>query len=267
MIQQEVFSVKGPTGLLPVTGGTPPKGGSTGPTAFVAGLLALLGQSPSSYLVDGMFSPVGAAGAGASMATAPAIPSYARFLDSTRSFAVNRYLMDTYEVFGDKSFADAVAKIRGWTYGKYWGEQERLDDAVSVATLALLEYWIPRFANEDTRANFNFAVRYGCHRVTGHLLSEFEDEAMRVSIDGDPDDESPLSDTLADPSPTPEDIACSDAVVADVRRLVDELDWQACLSEESSRQEAKRTGRSQMTVVRHRKRARNCVRAAYLSAI
>ena len=183
-----------------------------------------------------------------------------------------------FEVFGRRTFADAVSKIRAWTYRKFWGEQERLDDAVSVATLALLENWIPRYATSDTKRNFNFAVSYGCHRVTDHLLAEFQDMEMKVSLDTIVDDDqalgtgadnprAPLLNVLADPAPTAEEMACSEAVVKDVRRLVDELDWEACLTTETTREESRRTGTSQSTVNRRRARAKNCVRSAYLACI
>lgn len=271
LTQLAPITVSRPTGLVPVLGGTPPKGGTTGRTAFVAGLLSFLGRVPSLNQMDEILSPVGASGAGASMATAPEQPSSKRFYDSLHFFAVIEGLMPSYEVFAPRTFSDVVAEVKRRVTYKFWNARGShgllLEDAISVATLSLLEYWIPRFASEDTDKNYRFALTYGVHRAADHLLNEIDYSYGKVSLDDDSDDTHPLGEMLRDPSPTPEELFCSDAVVADVRRLVDELDWETCLSEETTRQEAKRTGRSQSTVTRNRSRARNCVRAAYVASI
>lgn len=245
----------------------------------MAGVFSLLDRS--SKMVDG-YGTAGASGDGASTGSAPELTPYQKYLDSLRFLGVIKEVMPSFEVFGPRSFTDVVAEVKRRVSYKFWSSQGdhglSIEDAVSVATLSLLEYWIPRFAGEDHERNYRFALTYAVHRASDHLLNEIGYSLGKLSLDeltdpagnteGDADSScSRKPGLLADPAPTPEELACSDAVVADVRRLVDELDWNACLSDESTRQEARRTGRSQMTVARNRKRARTCVRAAYLSAI
>lgn len=176
-------------------------------------------------------------------------------------------LMDRFEVFGSHTFAEVVAEVRCRTLYRYWGYREHVEDAVSVAALTLLEYWIPRLATEDGARNFQYAVRYGCFRASTHLLNEMDTESHHVPIDDDEGNFRAEVQALADITPGPEEVVCGEELVRTVRELVDELDWYNCFTEETTRKEAARRGVSQMKVVRARAKSRACVKRALESSV
>lgn len=89
------------------------------------------------------------------------------------------------EVFSPRTVADlrraihnklARKALRGLT-------AEDIEDAVSDAVLAVLEYWIPKHATDDKARNFNYAAKFGASRAVEWLAGRAQEWSRSVSLD------------------------------------------------------------------------------------
>jgi len=172
-----------------------------------------------------------------------------------------------YEVFGTRSWQQMTRIVRKVLWGQGW--REDLDDAVQVGVLALVEYWLPKYAptkpttEDEAKRNWNFAIRFASQRGAEwlgeqskvQLVTQSLDDSFYYQAEGEHPD---LVLEIRDPEPTAEERLC-DPIVA-VEELISSLHpterfycRKHIMSGQSNREVARSTAVSHQTAARHKR--------------
>ena len=135
---------------------------------------------------------------------------------------------------------------------------EDLEDAASVGVLHVIDYWVERYATDDTKRNWDVALHFAVNRATESLMRQMDQRNRTTSLDHLIDDDEGNFEPV-DPDPTPEEevVGETSSLRGAWSRLThaDRAVLTPLAHGESARCQAAREGRAPSNVDRDRRKA------------